>query len=283
MSAIKTSYRRVNNKEPVVVVETFRIQDNDRMYLLTISYREKDNSKWREVIKFTKNSFRIREIKNEVLNDSNPIEAQNTNDQKCNKSVKVGTNPKKLCLPNIEGMQECYSYAEVKKIADGTEHPNNTIFAYYINNNNFNNLESLTDSLRGDYFKIYTNNAFIDKKIKLSDLNDMQNAFLDMLDTRWLDIDKELEKVKIEESIEFDSPSVVKVYTPFERARTSVMLTKIRNGEKEIFTISISNLLFINDNLLLLAFYYEYKSHESIQKARVKNDYIISKILNANQ
>ena len=60
----------------------------------------------------------------------------------------------------------------------------------------------------------------------------MQNAFLDMLDTRWLDIDKELEKVKIEESIEFDSPSVVKVYTPFERARTSVMLTKILMEEQ---------------------------------------------------
>lgn len=63
MSAIKTSYKRQLKDRPHVIVEIFRIQNFDRMHSLTTSYREKEKSLWKPIIKKTKESFRITNIK----------------------------------------------------------------------------------------------------------------------------------------------------------------------------------------------------------------------------
>ncbi|MBV6462044.1 MAG: hypothetical protein HJHJAOHD_02180 [Flavobacteriales bacterium] len=63
MTAIRMSYKRQLKDQPHVMVEIFRIQNNDRMHSLTISYRENEKSLWKTIIEKTKASYRITNIK----------------------------------------------------------------------------------------------------------------------------------------------------------------------------------------------------------------------------
>ncbi|MFT6443346.1 MAG: hypothetical protein ACJASM_002906 [Salibacteraceae bacterium] len=63
MTAIRMSYKRQLKDQPHVMVEIFRIQNNDRMHSLTISYRENEKSLWGTIIERTKSSYRITNIK----------------------------------------------------------------------------------------------------------------------------------------------------------------------------------------------------------------------------
>jgi hypothetical protein len=62
MSAIRISYKRQLKNQPYVLVEIYRIQNFDRMHSLTISYREKEKSIWKDIISETKKSYRITNI-----------------------------------------------------------------------------------------------------------------------------------------------------------------------------------------------------------------------------
>lgn len=62
MPAIKISYKRQLKEEPHVIVQIFRIQNNDRMHSLTVSYRESEKALWENIITQTLNSFRVTEI-----------------------------------------------------------------------------------------------------------------------------------------------------------------------------------------------------------------------------
>ncbi len=60
---LKTAYLRQLNDNPAVYVELYYIENYDRQYLLTISYREKDASIWKDTLNKTKNSFEITTIR----------------------------------------------------------------------------------------------------------------------------------------------------------------------------------------------------------------------------
>jgi len=47
-----------------------------------------------------------------------------------------------LCLPMIEGYTEFYKDPIVKQLADGTEVPTNTVLAYYLSNDMYDNKRS---------------------------------------------------------------------------------------------------------------------------------------------
>jgi hypothetical protein len=60
---LKTAYLRQLNDNPAVYVELYYIENYDRQYLLTISYREEDSSMWKDALNKTKNSFKITNIR----------------------------------------------------------------------------------------------------------------------------------------------------------------------------------------------------------------------------
>ncbi len=57
--ALKTSYLRQLNDNPSVYVEMYQIENNDRSYAFTISYRVADEAIWKNVLQTTKDSFKI--------------------------------------------------------------------------------------------------------------------------------------------------------------------------------------------------------------------------------
>ena len=60
---LKTAYLRQLNDNPAVYVELYYIENYDRQYTLTISYREEDSSIWKDTLIKTKDSFKITNIR----------------------------------------------------------------------------------------------------------------------------------------------------------------------------------------------------------------------------
>jgi hypothetical protein len=61
--ATKVAYLRQLNNNPPVYVELYYIENYDREYLLTISYRQEDAPIWEDVLQTTKDSFTVTNIK----------------------------------------------------------------------------------------------------------------------------------------------------------------------------------------------------------------------------
>jgi hypothetical protein len=55
----KHSYIRQLENSPPVFVEVFRIQNNDRVHLITFSYRIKDETQWKKVMEKILNSIKV--------------------------------------------------------------------------------------------------------------------------------------------------------------------------------------------------------------------------------
>lgn len=62
-TALKISYLRQLNDNPYVAVSTYQFQNNDRMHLLTLSYRQQDESKWKQLYSKILNSFTVTNIR----------------------------------------------------------------------------------------------------------------------------------------------------------------------------------------------------------------------------
>lgn len=60
---LKTAYLRQLNDNPAVYVELYYIENYDRQFTLTISYREEDSSIWKDTLNKTKDSFKITNIR----------------------------------------------------------------------------------------------------------------------------------------------------------------------------------------------------------------------------
>lgn len=60
---LKTAYLRQLNDNPAVYVELYYIENYDRQYTLTLSYRVEDSDIWKDVLDKVKNSFKITNIR----------------------------------------------------------------------------------------------------------------------------------------------------------------------------------------------------------------------------
>jgi curved DNA-binding protein CbpA len=63
MSCIHISYTRQLNNNPMVFVNIYKFQNVDRMYTLTLSYRQSEEEYWSNDYEIILNSFRIEDIK----------------------------------------------------------------------------------------------------------------------------------------------------------------------------------------------------------------------------
>lgn len=63
MPAIRIAYTRQLKDQPHVRVENYRIQNHDRIHSLTLSYRISEGGTWKPLLKQTKASFRITDIR----------------------------------------------------------------------------------------------------------------------------------------------------------------------------------------------------------------------------
>jgi len=200
--------------------------------------------------------------------------------KECNKSVQFGDI--NICLPLIDGMTECYSTPIVKERADKFNYEGNSILAFYLNNETYKQVNKLDEKNVDDYFQIYVTNKLKDIKVGQSELNQMANMF----DKNSLKESWNVLKEKIESNndiLSINNPILIESYSTHEQARTFVMIIKYQVNNVESVLITISNMIQINQRLIWLAYYKVYEGEESIEAAKLKNDFIISKVINENK
>lgn len=205
----------------------------------------------------------------------------NINSTPCDKSVSwAGI---EICLPEIDGMTECYSIPNVRSLADKFEYQGNTVLAYYINNSTFKQVNKLSEVVYDDYFKIYVVNDLKDIAATEVELNQISNNMSSTFKKEsWSDLKK-----KMEENLDFVSigkPVVIESYSPHKNVRTFIMLTKYQIDEYNEYVMIMSlNIILTKEKIIGLGYYKLYDGEESIKKTRAKNDYIVLRLMDENK
>ncbi|MDP4600415.1 MAG: hypothetical protein NWS84_04645 [Polaribacter sp.] len=198
----------------------------------------------------------------------------------CNNSVPFGDI--NICLPLIDGMTECYSTPKVKELADEFNYEGNSILAYYLNNETYEQVDKLDEITFDDYFQIYVTNKLKGMKASQSELNKMANMIEgNYIKENWNDLKEEMERSH--DYLTIGKPILIESYNPSNQARTFVMLTKFQIDNFESFVLMTMNMVLINERLIWLAYYKDYDGEESVKSAKSKNDYIVLNVIDENK
>lgn len=203
-----------------------------------------------------------------------------SNEKSCDKSVRFGNID--VCLPEIDGMTECYSNPMVKERADNTEYEGNSELGFYLNNETYKKVNKINEINFDDYFKIYATKSFAYKKFELPELNNMANKMEgNYIKTNWSELKKKAEKNR--DFVSIGKPVLLDSYIPNKNIRTFVMLTKYNVDNTEFIMVATLNMVLIKEHLIWLAYYKNYNGEESINKAKSKNDYIVLRLDEENK
>ena len=222
-----------------------------------------------------------------ILLSCTPAEKQNENDSvgedvtnKCEKFATFGDI--KVCLPDIEGMNECYGRPNVKAKADEFNYQGNSILAYYINDSTFKQVEKIDEITFDDYFQIYVTDELQGRVIGSAELNEMA----EMIENNYIGENWDDLKGRLDQDMDYltiGKPILVENYIPLEDVRTMVMLVKYENVLEEKLVVVIANMMQIKKRLVWTAYYKNYNGEESIKKAKISNDYGVIQIMSENK
>ncbi len=197
----------------------------------------------------------------------------------CDKSVPFGDID--ICLPIIDGMTECYSTPIVKSRADEFNYEGNLILAYYLNNATHKQVDKLDEITFDDYFQIYAINKLKGVKVGQSELNEIEKVIEgNYFKENWNDLKKKIEKNH--DYLSIGRPILIESYSPNNKVRTYVMLSKYQIGNDEIVSLITMNLVQIKERLISMAYYKNYYGEKSIINAKSKNDYIVLQLMDEN-
>lgn len=200
-------------------------------------------------------------------------------ESKCSRSTTFGS--VELCLPLIDGYQECYLEPSVKALADATEVPANAVLGFYLNNQTFEQRDSLGSVNFDDYFKVYGTLQLQDYKAEASILSEMQGFMSsNFLSKDWDLVEKEFDQLGFEGTI--NEPTIIKQYSLNEDSFTYIMLVKYELEGIKPFTLvmSISGYLY-KERLIWMAYYLNFDGGSSIDKLEKRSNEILLKIMNS--
>lgn len=188
-----------------------------------------------------------------------------------------------ICLPQIEGYQECYSDSLVKILADETEIEANAVLGFYLSNEIFEKKDSIGLVDFDDYFKIYGTKQIADYQADLEALDQIRDL------TSGNFMSKNLESIQesIDElgfDLEIGVPVIIKTYKLTSNSFTHLILVKIELKGLEPMTRAVAlNGLLINERLVWMAYYLYYDGEESIVMLQERSDQILAEILDASE
>lgn len=201
--------------------------------------------------------------------------------EKCSRITHFGS--AEICLPTMEGYKESYSDSIVKHIADATEVPANTILGYYLNHATHKRILSTGIDNYEDYFKVYGTKQVQDYKADKAILQQM-NAMLsgNFITKNWDEFEEEMEGKGL--GVEIGVPVVIKTYNLNDASFTYVMLVKYMLKDGNAFTMAMTlNGLLMNERLVWMAYYLDYKGEASINRLQQQSNLIIKQLLEANK
>jgi hypothetical protein len=196
-------------------------------------------------------------------------------------SRKVNFGDISICLPKIEGLNECYNLEIVKDKADKNDVEQVEILGFYLNDYVFSQVDRINDFEFDDYVKIYSLDLAKGINFKSTDLNQMTsiitgNAKL----TGWDKIIKELNNQN--SSFTFNEPTYVEQYTLNEKSRTSIFIIGIQQENKQSYIMGSINTIVIRNRVVFLSYYLKYEDPSTLQILKKKNNDVLLKFQKAN-
>lgn len=198
----------------------------------------------------------------------------------CKNSISFGDID--ICLPEIDGMTECYDIPLVKSRADKSEYEKSSVLAFYLNNVTYKQVARLDRITFDDYFKIYALNESKSVKISQEELDQMSDLLEgNFLKENWNEIEYNIKRKH--DYLSVGKPILIESYSPHKKVKTVIMLTKVLVNDNEYVMVGSINLLLIKERLIWLAYYKNYEGEASIKKIKAKNDYIVLRLMDENK
>lgn len=203
------------------------------------------------------------------------IKAQDNN---CSRITYFGE--KEVCLPIIDGYNECYNHPTIKYIADNTEVAVNAVLGYYLNDENYEERDSLEGVLFDDYFKIYATKELSDYNADQEDLKQMKTMLAgNFIQKNWDEMKEDIADAGIQAQI--DTPTVIKSYQLNDDSFTNLMVANYNIEGQEPYTMSIAlNGILINEQFIWMAYYLIYTEEKTIEQLQINSDSILKAIQN---
>lgn len=198
-----------------------------------------------------------------------------------NNCVRITTfGEKEICLPKIEGYQECYTIPLVKQIADATEVPVNVVLGYYLNDEIYSKIDSIGLINFDNFFKIYATTQLKDLPADSKFLKEMEEVLNgNFISQNWDEMKKDIDKIDL--GVKVGEPLVINKYNFNDKSFTYVMLIKYQVDGEEPYTMAMTmNGFLTNERLVWMAYYLNYKGEESIIKLEEQSNIILGKLSN---
>lgn len=188
-----------------------------------------------------------------------------------------------ICLPILDGYQECYLDSDVKPLADGTEVPSNMVLGFYLNENTHKRRDSLNFIRFDDYFKIYGTKQIKDYDADSEILNQMEEVLAgNFIFENWDLMEKEVDKIGLE--IEIGVPIVVDSYKINNDSFTYVLLANYGADQMNPIPVAMTiNGVILNNRLVWMAYYLHYQGDHTIVKLRDKSNSILNALYMASK
>lgn len=187
-----------------------------------------------------------------------------------------------ICLPEIDGMKNTYSIPKMKKMLDEWEYKNNTVLAYYVSNDVYNQIDNIEDIIYDDYFKVYSVNNFKNALADKNALAKVTNGTKAVFNTSLRNSSKITEEIK-KRNMSFDKPILIEDYHINSNVSTFLLFMKANIGDHERIMVMTMNIALVKNRIVYICYYKDYEGEESIKKAKAKNDYFVLRFMNENQ
>jgi hypothetical protein len=200
-------------------------------------------------------------------------------DSSCFREANFGD--KIICLPRINGYQECYSDSKVKQLADATEVEINSVLGFYLNNEIYAKKDSLGLITFDDYFKVYGTKEIQFLPAGKEVLDEMSQVMSGIfISKNWEELLELIDELGID--VEVGVPIVVENYRINEESFTMVLLIKYELQGEESYTLATTvNGYLSNNRLIWMAYYRNYVNTETIDILKSKSNEILLALIEA--
>jgi hypothetical protein len=197
----------------------------------------------------------------------------------CKNEVTYGDT--RFCMPEIEGITECYEHPKVRSRVDEIEDLDNTTLGYYLNDDTFSRVDEIENINYENYYKVYAPNAGKDYNMTLSEMKQVMS----MLSTGFIDMTLEDTNKDIKRSgkeVELSQPILVEKFEHNDHSSTLMVLMRVKGiNIDKIMALSMSSILS-KKRLIFVAHYLDYRDETTIVRLRENTSSFIEGFQKAN-
>jgi hypothetical protein len=190
---------------------------------------------------------------------------------------------KKINIPNISGYIECHKDSKTKSLVDNFVLGDTKLFGLYLTEAVYNNFEYYKEKGFSDYCQIYTSKSIENRKVTPENVDGMIAKMKgSYLNSTWGEITK---RIKEKSDLTFDIPVILEVKQTSPNLKCVIYINNVADskGKNPKLVISFLNFYLINNRLVNIAYYFDYKDENSISIAKSKNNKIVQSFVNENK